>query len=256
MMEDLTAAALALAARDDVRVVVLAGPGPLFCAGGDLDWMKAQIAANREIRIVEARKLAIMLQTLNELPKPVIGRIHGGAFGGGVGLAAVCDAVIAVQGTKFGLTETKLGLIPATISPYVLARLGECNARRVFKSARIFDADEAGELGLVAKVVAEPAMDAAIEAEIAPYLIAAPRAVAAAKALARSLGATIDDAQIERDYLPPGRHLGQRRSGAWGCGVFGKTATTMGIKWLWLCSALHCRIECHNWFFICLSCWL
>jgi methylglutaconyl-CoA hydratase len=96
------------------------------------------------------------------------------------------------------LTETKLGLIPATISPYVLARIGEGNARCVFMSARIFDAYEARELGLVAKVVAGPAMDAAIEAEIAPYLIAAPRAVAAAKALARSLGVTIDDAQIER----------------------------------------------------------
>jgi methylglutaconyl-CoA hydratase len=197
MIEDLTAAAQTLAARDDVRVMVLAGSGPTFCAGGDLDWMKAQIAATREVRMSEARKLAIMLQTLNELPKPLIGRIHGGAFGGGVGLAAVCDVVIAAQGTKFGLTETKLGLIPATISPYVLARMGEGFARRVFMSARIFDAVEARELGLVAKVVAEAEMDAAIEAEIAPYLTVAPRAVAAAKALARSLGAKIDDAVIE-----------------------------------------------------------
>lgn len=197
MIDDLTSAARSLAQQDDVRVVVLQGAGPVFCAGGDLDWMKAQIAANRETRMAEARKLAVMLKTLNELPKPLIGRIHGGAFGGGVGLVAVCDVAIAAQGTKFGLTETKLGLIPATISPYVLARMGEGHARRVFMSARVFDADEACALGLIAKVLAEPDMDTAIEAEIAPYLSAAPRAVAAAKKLARALGPRIDDAVIE-----------------------------------------------------------
>lgn len=196
MMQDLTTAAQALAQSDQIRAVVLAGAGPVFCAGGDLDWMKAQITADRETRMAEARKLALMLKALNELPKPLIGRIHGGAFGGGVGLASVCDVVIAAQATKFGLTETRLGLIPATISPYVLARMGEGNARRVFMSARIFDADEACTLGLVAKVVAQADLDAAIDAEITPYLTAAPRAVAAAKALARSLGPRIDDAVI------------------------------------------------------------
>lgn len=189
MIADLTAAAHCLSGQDQVRAVVLAGTGAVFCAGADLDWMKTQIDATRDQRMVQARKLAIMLKTLNEMPKPLIGRIHGGAFGGGVGLAA--------KGNKFGLTETRLGLIPATISPYVLARIGEGKARRVFMSARIFDATEAQQLGLVAKAVAEAELDAEIGAEIAPYLSAAPGAVAAAKALARALGPRIDDQIIE-----------------------------------------------------------
>ena len=189
MIADLTAAAHCLSGQDQVRAVVLAGTGAVFCAGADLDWMKTQIDATRDQRMVQARKLAIMLKTLNEMPKPLIGRIHGGAFGGGVGLAA--------KGNKFGLTETRLGLIPATISPYVLARIGEGKARRVFMSARIFDATEAQQLGLVAKAVAEAELDAEIEAEIAPYLSAAPGAVAAAKALVRALGPRMDDQIIE-----------------------------------------------------------
>ena len=197
MIDDLTNAALSLGALNDIRAVVLSGAGPCFCAGGDLDWMKAQIGADRATRLTEARKLAMMLKTLNEMPKPLIGRIHGAAFGGGVGLLAVCDAAVAAEGSKFGLTETKLGLIPATISPYVLARIGEGAARRVFMSARVFDAHEARDLGLVAKVVAAPALDAAVQAEIAPYLSVAPSAVAATKALLRALGPRIDDAVID-----------------------------------------------------------
>ncbi len=147
--------------------------------------------------MTEARKLAIMLKALNEMQKPLIGRSHGGAFGAGIGLACVCDVALAAKGTRFGLTETRLGLIPATISPYVLARIGEGMARRIFMSARIFAADEAQQLGLVAKVAAESELDAEIEAEIAPYLSAAPGPVAAAKALARALGPRIDDQIIE-----------------------------------------------------------
>jgi len=197
MIADLTDAARSLGRDPAVRVVVLSGAGPVFCAGGDLDWMKTQIEADRPQRLREARKLADMLRALNELPKPLIGRLHGGAFGGGVGMAAVCDAAIAAQGTKFCFSETRLGIIPATIGPYVLARMGEGRARRVFMSARIFQADEAEALGLVARVVEEPALDAAIEAEVVPYLSCAPLAVAGAKALARALGPRIDDAVID-----------------------------------------------------------
>ena len=197
MIADLTEAARSLGADPSVRVVVLSGAGPVFCAGGDLDWMKTQIEADRPQRLREARKLADMLRALNELPKPLIGRLHGGAFGGGVGMAAVCDVAIAAQGTKFCFSETRLGIIPATIGPYVLARMGEGHARRVFMSARIFQADEAEVLGLVARVVEEPALDAAIEAEVAPYLSCAPLAVVGAKALARALGPRIDDAVID-----------------------------------------------------------
>lgn len=197
MIADLTDAAHSLGSDPSVRVVVLSGAGPVFCAGGDLDWMKTQIEADRPQRLREARKLADMLRVLNELPKPLIGRLHGGAFGGGVGMAAVCDVAIAAQGTRFCFSETRLGIIPATIGPYVLARMGEGRARRVFMSARIFQAEEAEALGLVARVVEEPALDAAIEAEVAPYLSCAPLAVAGAKALARALGPRIDDAVID-----------------------------------------------------------
>ena len=197
MIADLTAAALSLGGQDAVRAVVLSGAGSHFCAGGDLDWMKAQIDADRSSRMTEARKLAIMLKTLNELPKPLIGRIHGGAFGGGVGLACVCDVAIASDSARFGLTETRLGLIPATIGPYVLARVGEGMARRICMSSRIFDAHEACDLGLMAKAVAEAELDAAVMAEVAPYLSVAPGAVAATKAMLRALGPKIDDAVID-----------------------------------------------------------
>lgn len=194
MIADLAHAASALGASDGVRAVVLSGAGKVFCAGGDLNWMKAQIAADRAGRIEEATKLAMMLKALNEMPKPLIGRIHGGAFGGGVGMACVCDVAVAEAGTKFGLTETRLGLIPATIGPYVVARMGEGKARRVFMSSRVFGADEARDLGIVAKVADN--LDAAVEDEVAPYLSVAPDAVASAKALARALGPRIDEAVI------------------------------------------------------------
>lgn len=197
MIDELTRAAAQLEADDAVRVVVLTGAGTSFCAGGDLGWMREQFEADRETRMAEARKLAMMLKALNELPKPLIGRVQGQAFGGGIGMMSVCDTVVAVDSAKFGLTEVRLGLIPATISPYVLARMGEGKARRVFMSARIFGADEARDLDLAAKVVSEDELDGTIEAEIKPYLGAAPAAVAASKALARSLGTPITDEVID-----------------------------------------------------------
>lgn len=197
LMADLTDMARTLGQAITTRAIVLSGAGKVFCAGGDLKWMKAQIEADRPTRMREARVLAEMLNALNEMPTPLIGKIHGGAFGGGVGMACVCDVVIADQGTKFGLTETRLGLIPATIGPYVLARMGEGNARQVFMSARIFGAAEAERLGIVSRVVATDKLDAAIELEVTPYLSTAPEAVGAAKALARSLGPHIDAEVID-----------------------------------------------------------
>jgi methylglutaconyl-CoA hydratase len=159
--------------------------------------MQDQIAADRPTRRRAARKLAMMLHGLNTMPCPLIGVLHGGAFGGGVGLACVCDVVLATPECRFGLTETRLGLIPATIAPYVIARLGEGAARRVLMSARVFDAPEAQALGLVARCIAAPDMDAAIAQETDPYLATSPAAVGAAKALARALGPVIDDAVID-----------------------------------------------------------
>jgi methylglutaconyl-CoA hydratase len=197
MIHDLTHMSGTLGADPTVRAVVLSGAGEVFCAGGDLTWMKAQIEADRETRMREARKLAFMLNELNTMPKPLIARVHGGAFGGGVGMACVCDVAIADISTRFGLTETRLGLIPATIGPYVVARIGEGNARRIFMSARLFDAEEAAALGIVARAVPNAELDEAIEAEIRPYLSVAPLAVAAAKDLVRSLGIRIDDSVID-----------------------------------------------------------
>ncbi len=197
MLQELQAAARALAADKSVRVVVLTGAGKSFCAGGDLGWMQAQMAADAETRGREARVLAEMLNLLNTLPQPLIGRLQGNAFGGGVGMASVCDVAIGVDSLKMGLTETRLGLIPATIGPYVIARMGEARARRVFMSARLFGAAEAVELGLLARAVPADSLDAAVEAEVAPYLQCAPGAVAEAKALARALGPRIDAAVID-----------------------------------------------------------
>lgn len=198
MIAELSDAAQTLGADPNVRVVILTGAGRSFSAGADLAWMQSQMRASRETRMSGARALAHMLRALNEMPKPLIGRINGTAMGGGMGLMAICDVAIAADTGRFGFTETRLGLIPATISPYVIARMGEGRARRVFMSSRIFEAAELAPLGLAAQVVPMDALDAAIETEITPYLTAAPKAVAASKRLARSLGPIIDEAVIER----------------------------------------------------------
>lgn len=197
MITELSDAATRLGQNADIRAVILSGAGKSFCAGADLNWMMDQIKADRLTRMVEAKRFAMMLKALNELPKPLIGRVHADAYGGGVGMMAVCDIVIATNEAKFALTETRLGLIPATIGPYVVARLGEGMARRVFMSARPFDAFEAERLGLVAQAVPADQLDIAIDAEIAPYLKVAPGAVASAKSLTRLLGPSIDEALID-----------------------------------------------------------
>lgn len=197
MIADLTQAAARLAADDAVRAVILTGAGGSFCAGADLGWMKDQIAADSATRADGARRLARMLRALNDLPRPLIGRINGQAFGGGLGLMSVCDVAIGATGAVFAFSETRLGIIPATIGPYVVARMGEARARQVFMSARRFDSEEAVHLGLLARAVPPEALDAAVEAEVAPYLACAPGAVARAKALVRALGPVIDDAVVE-----------------------------------------------------------
>jgi len=197
MMTELTEATASLGADPSVRVVVIAAEGKSFSAGADLNWMREQVAADRATRIAEATRLAHMLRALNELPKPVIGKVQGNAFGGGLGIISVCDVAIGVKAAKFGFTENRLGIIPGTISPYVLARMGEGKARRVFMSSRLFGADEARELDLLSRVVAADELDTAIEREVIPYLSAAPSAVARSKQLARSLGPVIDDDVIK-----------------------------------------------------------
>lgn len=196
MIDELHEAARSLGTDEACRVVVLAARGKSFCAGADLGWMRAQLLAEPARRLAEATKLAHMLQALNTLPKPLIGRVHGPAFGGGVGLLSVCDVAIGTDHVEMALTETRLGLIPATIGPYVAARMGEARARRVFMSGRRFGAEEAVNLGLLAGAVPPEDLDAAVEAEVAPYLECAPGAVARAKVLLRGFGPRIDDAVI------------------------------------------------------------
>ncbi len=197
MLGELAEAAEMLGRDSAVRVVVLAAEGKSFCAGGDLAWMRAQFEMDTATRRKESAKLSIMLEALDRLPKPVIGRVQGNAFGGGLGLLSVCDSVVAVQGAKFGFTEVRLGLIPANIGPFVLKRMGAAMARRVFMSARVFEAEEAASLGLVGRVVEAEALDNAVEAEVTPYLSCAPGAVAEAKALIRQLDGGVSQADMD-----------------------------------------------------------
>ncbi|MDF0600620.1 crotonase/enoyl-CoA hydratase family protein [Psychromarinibacter sp. C21-152] len=198
MIAELTEAAATLGADPGVRAVILAADGATFCAGGDLNWMRAQADATRAQRIAEAKKLAGMLRALDTLPKPLIGRIHGNAFGGGVGLACVCDMTIGTDAVRMGLTETRLGLIPATIGPYVAARVGPARARAVFMSGQRFGADEALRLGLLSHCVEADALEFTVRDAAEAYRDCAPGAVAAAKALLRSFAPPIDDAVLDR----------------------------------------------------------
>lgn len=198
MIAEVTDAAALLAGSAAARVVVLAGAGDSFCAGGDLGWMRAQFEAPREARIAQAHSLARMLHALNTLPKPLIARVHGPAYGGGIGMMSVCDIVIAAESARFALTEVRLGLLPATIAPYVIGRIGEAKAREVMLSGRRFDAAEAARLGLVSRVVAREALAEAIGTEAQTFRAAAPGAVARTKALARSFGPAIDADAIAR----------------------------------------------------------
>lgn len=183
MIDELRGAVESLAQDDRVRVVVLRGSGKSFCAGGDFRWFAANTGLDRAGRVAQGRALAAMLNDLNNLPRPLIGCINGPAYGGGVGMIAVCDLAIGAAETRFGLTEVRLGLIPATISPYVVARIGEANARATMLSGALFDAERAREIGLLTETVSGRALTERIEALVQEHLQAAPGAAAATKRL-------------------------------------------------------------------------
>ena len=195
----LTAALEQLATDADVRVVVLEGSGASFSAGADLNWMRGMASASEAENREDALALARLMRTLDELPKPTIARVHGAAFGGGVGLVACCDIAIGVPTAKFGLTESKLGLLPAVISPYVIAAIGTREARRWFATAEIFDAATALRIGLLHDVVEAEALDAAIERQIALLLKAGPQAAAGAKRLVARIASTTDRDRADSD---------------------------------------------------------
>ena len=188
MIAELTEAAASLAADATVRAVVLAASGPSFCAGGDLEWMRAQQAADRAGKIAEAGRLSAMLAALDAMPKPLIARVQGNVYGGGLGLVAVCDLAVGADGIRFALTETRLGLIPATIGPFVVRRMGPGMARQVFFSGIAFGPDLALRSGLLHEVCAPDALDARVRRLTEAVLKTAPGAVAAAKALCLGLG--------------------------------------------------------------------
>jgi methylglutaconyl-CoA hydratase len=171
-----------------LRAVVLTGDGPSFCAGADIDWMRAAMALDVEGNEQDAMAMADMFEAIDTCPVPVIARVHGAALGGGMGLCAVSDVVIAESGTRFGFTETRLGILPSVISPFVIAKIGESHARALFPGGRRFDATRAARIGLVHEIVeGEIALDAAVEATVADVLSAGPTAARAAKAIVREV---------------------------------------------------------------------
>lgn len=182
---------------ETVRVVVLAGAGESFCAGADLAWMKAQAAAEREERIAEATSLATMLAAFDCLSKPTIAKVHGAAYGGGIGLISVCDIAIAADTARLTLTETKLGLIPATISPYVFARLGAASMRRVALNGYMLQGQEAVTAGLLSSACPADQLDGQIATQVDLFLKCAPGAVAETKAMIRNLSNTSKEDQMD-----------------------------------------------------------
>jgi methylglutaconyl-CoA hydratase len=170
-------------AGSGLRVLLLAGEGPAFCAGADLEWMRAAADFTPEENLADADRLAEMLSLLNDCLLPTVARAHGAAFGGGVGLLAACDTVVAADDARFSLSEVKLGLLPAVISPLVIAKIGESHARALFASGARFDAQRALRIGLVHQVVAPGKLDDAVRDAVQDYLHAAPAAAAAARSL-------------------------------------------------------------------------
>ena len=183
-----TFAALAREGPTELRAVVLAGAGPSFCAGADIAWMRAAMQLDVEGNEQDAMAMADMFEAIDTCPAPVIARVHGAALGGGMGLCAVSDLVVAESGTRFGFTETRLGILPAVISPFVIAKIGESHARALFPGGRRFDAIRAQRIGLVHEVVeGEAALETAVDAAVNDLLAAGPTAARAAKSIVREV---------------------------------------------------------------------
>jgi methylglutaconyl-CoA hydratase len=195
VIAELTRVFTGFAADDTLRAVVLGGHGKAFCAGADLSWMRAMADYTWEQNRADAQGLADMLFAIWSCPVPVVGRIHGDAYAGGVGLAAVCDVLVAAEGVHFCLSEAKLGLLPATIGPYVVRALGEQASRRYFTTAERFDAGRAQAIGFVHEVVPADALDAKVDEIVAAIVANGPAAVRACKKLVQDVAARpIDDA--------------------------------------------------------------
>jgi methylglutaconyl-CoA hydratase len=185
---EITQAFRALGQDDSVRAIVLAARGPAFCAGADLNWMKKMADYTPDENRADAAQLATMLRTIYECPKPVVAKVQGDCYAGGMGLVAACDIAVCVDEANFCLSEVKLGLIPATISPYVIKAMGENAARRYFLTAERFSAVEAKRIGFVHEVVAAEALDETVAAIVKALTTNSPNAVRQAKVLVRDVG--------------------------------------------------------------------
>jgi methylglutaconyl-CoA hydratase len=199
LIDELIAHLSELADHPQVRVLVLAAHGPSFSAGADLNWMRAMATASEAANYADALKLAELMRRLAYFPTPTIARVQGSAFGGGVGLIACCDIAIGVPDARFGLTESKLGLAPAVISPYVIEAIGPRAARKLFLTAELFDAATAAQLGLLHRVVAADALDAAVVRELKLLSKAGPHAVRACKQLVQRVSDRSEEAQLKLD---------------------------------------------------------
>ncbi len=185
----------ALAADAAVRAVVLTGAGDVFSAGADIAWMHAAARFTAEENERDARQMAAMFATIDRCPKPVVARVNGAAFGGGVGLVACCDVAVAVESARFSFSEVRLGIAPATIAPFVLRKIGASQARALFLTAERFDALRAKEIGLVHAIVPADELDAAVTRQTAMLLHGGPHALAAAKELVQELPGMTDGEQ-------------------------------------------------------------
>ncbi len=186
-----------LGSDDDVRAIVLSGAGKTFCGGADINWMRASLDLSHDDNVADAAALSRMLREIDRTPKLVVGRVQGAALGGGAGLAAVCDVVVAAADALFGFTETKLGILPAVISPFVLAKIGRSHARALALTGERFAAERAHEIGLVHEVVAADELDAAVARITNEIISAAPSAVARTKALFASVSELAYDQTLE-----------------------------------------------------------
>jgi methylglutaconyl-CoA hydratase len=198
MIAELTATFDELGCDVEIRTIVLAGEGSAFCGGADINWMRASLGLGEEANREDARALSRMFRTIDRVPKAVVARVHGAALGGGAGLVAVCDIAVASADTRFGFTETKLGILPAVISPFVLAKIGASHARALALTGERFDAARAMHVGLVHEVVAsEPEVDAAVARIVRELATASPTAISATKALFAHVGASAYDDTLE-----------------------------------------------------------
>ncbi len=240
MIAELTQAFRAADADKSLRAVVLAGHGPAFCAGADLNWMKKMSGYSLRENHADAMALTTMLNTIYMMKKPTVARVHGPAFAGGMGLVAACDIAVAAQEAEFCLSEVKLGLIAATISPYVVAAMGERHARRYFLTAERFTAAEAFRIGLVHDLATMEELDASVNALLGHFVAASPAAIAASKELIRAVArAPIDQkmiadtatriaaARTSADGKEGIRSFLEKRKPAW---TEGKTQSTQDTK--------------------------